>query len=104
MHIAKFEVECKYPEIIKKAVEIDDTNEVSYSVIQKISKNDTTLENKGLNIPSDGENIASLENGNKSVLLVEVKSDCLKSLMKISYSVLNRVQLSKETTEKFDKE
>lgn len=36
-------------------------------------------------------------------LIFEVKSDCLKSLMKISYSACNRIQLAIETVEKFGK-
>lgn len=30
MHSAKFEIECENPELVKKAVEIDDKSEVNY--------------------------------------------------------------------------
>jgi hypothetical protein len=73
MHFSKFEIECDEPEIIMKAVQIDDKSEVQYSC-------------------SPGK------------LIFEVKNECLKSLMKISYSACNRIQLAIETTNKFRKE
>lgn len=72
MHSAKFEIECSDPELVKKAVEVDDKSEVKYS----------SVENK---------------------LIFEIRSDCLKSLMKIAYSACNRVELSIETIKKFKK-
>ena len=73
MHYSKFEIECELPEIIMKAVQIDDKSEVKYSY----------------------------EPGK---LIFEIKNECLKSLMKISYSVCNRIQLAIETANKFKKE
>lgn len=35
MHSAKFEIACKNPEIIKKAVEIDDSSEIKYICADK---------------------------------------------------------------------
>lgn len=72
MHRAKFEIECEEPEIVMKAVEIDDRSEVKYSFVP-------------------------------GMLIFEVECECLKSLMKISYSACNRIQLSIETTNKFKK-
>ena len=72
MHTAKFEIECEEPEIILKAVQIDDKSEVNYSFVP-------------------------------GKLIVDIKNDSLKSLMKISYSACNRIQLSIETYIKFRK-
>lgn len=72
MHSAKFEIECENPELVKKAVEIDDKSEVNY-----------ITENK------------------KIIIIIECES--LKTLMKITYSACNRIQLSIEALNKFSK-
>lgn len=72
MHKSHFEIECTHPELVMKAVSVDDSSEVKYSV----------------------------ENGK---LIVYIESDSLKSLMKISYSSCNRIQLSIDTIDKLGK-
>lgn len=70
MHTAKFEIECRHPEIVKEAVEVDGKSEAEYTV----------EDNK---------------------LVVGVKSENLKTLMKIVHSVYQKVQLSLDTIDKF---
>jgi hypothetical protein len=70
MHSAKFEILCEEPEIILKAVQIDDKSEVNYSYLP-------------------------------GKLIIEIENESLKSLMKISYSACNRIQLAIETYKTF---
>lgn len=70
MCLARFEIECKNPEIVRRSVELDDSSTIKYTV-------------------------------EEDKLILEIEADSLSSLMKIAYSVCNRIQLSIDTIEKF---
>ncbi|ORD94665.1 hypothetical protein ECANGB1_242 [Enterospora canceri] len=71
MPTAQFEIECDYAEMVVKAATFEDRENVTYSVVD----------------------------GNKIVL--QFKAKTVKSLIKATYSVCNKIQLSMETVEKF---
>lgn len=67
---ARFEIGCPEPEIVKRAVEIENAHPITFIT-------------------------------EPNALILEIEADTVKDLMKISYSICNRIQLAIETVEKF---
>ncbi|KAI5148287.1 hypothetical protein ENBRE01_0220 [Enteropsectra breve] len=66
MQRATFKIKCISPEIVAKAVNLEEKENAQFNV--------------------DGE-----------TLVVEISAESLKELMKVSYSICNRIQLSIDT-------